>query len=41
MNCCCKKLAAKAGVIQEPGGRGMSALGSRCQATTSEDVTGH
>jgi hypothetical protein len=28
-------------IVQEPTGRGMSAVGSHYTATTSEDVTGH
>jgi hypothetical protein len=41
VRCCCEKLVAEAGDIQEPGGRGKSAVGSRYQAAVGEDVTGH
>jgi hypothetical protein len=38
VSCCCEKLVAEArGIVREPRGMEMSAVGSRYRATTRED----
>jgi hypothetical protein len=39
VTCCCEKLVAEVGDNWEPRGRGMSVVGSRYLATTSDGMT--